>query len=229
LTGHTFTLIGTHGGLLQSPVPGFDEVLMAPAERVEIVVTAGPSANASAVLQSLPYDRGTMGMMGTTSAAIPLLTLNYSSTAAPAIALPDVLNSIARLGNPVVTKRLVLSSGMGMGSGMMAFLIDGKSFHPTRVDLTSRVNEVEQWVIENRSSMDHPIHLHGTQFQIVSRTRNGVTLPEPYVAWRDTVNVVAFETVAFNVVQNQPGKRMYHCHILEHEDQGMMGVLDVVA
>jgi len=117
----------------------------------------------------------------------------------------------------------------GMGGGMMSFLIDGKSFDPARIDLTSRVNEVEQWTIENRSSMDHPFHLHGTQFQVVSRKQNGVTAPEPYLAWRDTVNVAAFETVVFNVVQHQPGKRMYHCHILEHESQGMMGVLDVVA
>ena len=116
-----------------------------------------------------------------------------------------------------------------MGGGMMSFLIDGKSFDPARIDLTSRVNEVEQWTIENRSSMDHPFHLHGTQFQVVSRTRSGVTAAEPYLAWRDTVNVAAFETVVFNVVQHQLGKRMYHCHILEHESQGMMGVLDVVA
>jgi FtsP/CotA-like multicopper oxidase with cupredoxin domain len=117
----------------------------------------------------------------------------------------------------------------GMGGGMMSFLIDGKSFDPSRVDLTSRVNEVEQWTIENRSSMDHPFHLHGTQFQVMSRTRSGVRLAEPFLAWRDTVNVAAFETVVFKVVQRQLGRRMYHCHILEHESQGMMGVLDVVA
>jgi bilirubin oxidase len=121
--------------------------------------------------------------------------------------------------------------GMGMmnAGGMMQFLIDGKSFDPSRVDLTSRVNTVEQWTIENRSSMDHPFHLHGTQFQVVSRTRGGATIPEPTLAWRDVVNVAAFESVVFRVVQSQFGLRMYHCHILEHEDQGMMGVLAVVA
>jgi bilirubin oxidase len=117
----------------------------------------------------------------------------------------------------------------GMGGGMMSFLIDGKSFDPARIDLTSRVNEVEQWTIENRSSMDHPFHLHGTQFQVVSRARNGVTANESFLAWRDTVSVAAFETVVFKVVQHQLGKRMYHCHILEHESQGMMGVLEVIA
>ena len=65
LTGHTLTLIGTDGGLLRSPVPGLDEILLAPARRVEVIVTASLSSPApSAVLQSLPYDRGSMGMMG---------------------------------------------------------------------------------------------------------------------------------------------------------------------
>ena len=232
LTGHTLTLIGTDGGLLRSPVPGLNDILLAPAERVEVIVTASLSSQASVVLQALPYDRGTMGMMGSVSSTIPLLTLTYASAATAAVALPGALNSIADLGVPTRTKRLVFSSGMGMGGmggGMMSFLIDGKSFDPARIDLTSRINEVEQWTIENRSSMDHPFHLHGTQFQVVSRTRGGVPLAEPFLAWRDTVNVAAFETVVFKVVQHQLGKRMYHCHILEHESQGMMGVLEVVA
>jgi len=233
LTGHTMTLIGTDGGLLRSPVPGLDEILLAPAERVDVIVTASLSSRASAVLQALPYDRGSMGMMGFASSTISLLTVNYTSAATTAVALPGTLNSIADLGIPTKAKRLVLSSGMGMGGmgmgGMMSFLIDGKTFDPTRVDLTSRVNEIEQWTIENRSSMDHPFHLHGTQFQVVSRTHGGAATAEPYLAWRDTVNVRALETVVLKVVQRQLGKRMYHCHILEHEDQGMMGVLEVVA
>jgi bilirubin oxidase len=231
LTGHTLTLIGTDGGLLRAPVPGLDEILLAPAERVEVIVTASLAAGSTAVLQSLSYDRGGMGMMGTSSTTIPLLTVNYTSAATAAVALPGALNSIADLGVATTNKRLVFSSGMGMGGmggGMMSFLIDGKSFDPSRVDLTSRVNEIEQWTIENRSSMDHPFHLHGTQFQVVSRTRSGVALAEPFLAWRDTVNVAAFETVVFKVVQRQLGRRMYHCHILEHESQGMMGVLDVL-
>jgi suppressor of ftsI len=232
ITGHTMTLIGTDGGLLRAPEPGLDEILLAPAERVELIVTASLSANSTAMLQSLPYDRGTMGMTGVSSTTIPLLTLHYTSAATASIALPGALNSIADLGVATTTKRLAFSSGMGMGGmggGMMSFLIDGNSFDPSRVDLTSRVNEIEQWTIENRSSMDHPFHLHGTQFQVVSRTRGGVPLAEPFLAWRDTVNMAALETVVFNVVQHQLGKRMYHCHILEHESRGMMGVLEVIA
>ena len=237
LSGHTLTLVGTDGGLLDAPVPGLGEILLAPAQRVEVIVTAGLTAGASAVLQSLPYERGTMGMgmMGSASSTIPLLTLNYSQSAALPVALPTALRPIAPLGTPAAYKHLVLSMGMGMGmgmmgsSGMMQFLIDGKSFDPARVDLTSRVNQVEEWTVENRSSMDHPFHLHGTQFQVVSRSHGGAAIAETTLAWRDVVNVAAFESVVFRVVQSQLGMRMYHCHILEHESQGMMGVLDVIA
>ena len=185
------------------------------------------------MLQALPYDRGSMGMMGSSSTTIPLLTLSYTSAATTAVALPGTLNSIVDLGVPTKARKLVFSSGMGMGGmgmgGMMSFLIDGKSFDPSRVDLTSRVNEVEQWTIENRSSMDHPFHLHGTQFQVVeshARRRSD----------RRAVSCVARHRQRPGIrdggLQGGPaptGKRMYHCHILEHEDQGMMGVLEAVA
>ena len=75
--------------------------------------------------------------------------------------------------------------------------------------------------------MDHPFHIHGTQFQVVERVYDNRTLPEPVLAWRDTVNVRPAEIVRIRLVQDQPGLRMFHCHILEHEDLGMMGNLMV--
>jgi FtsP/CotA-like multicopper oxidase with cupredoxin domain len=72
--------------------------------------------------------------------------------------------------------------------------------------------------------MDHPFHLHGFQFQVLDR--NGV--PETQPRWEDTVNVPRHETARFIVrFDNYPGRWMFHCHILSHEDGGMMGVLEV--
>jgi FtsP/CotA-like multicopper oxidase with cupredoxin domain len=110
----------------------------------------------------------------------------------------------------------------------MTFRINGATVRPGRVTLTSRRGEVELWSIENRTDMDHPFHLHGTQFQVLEREANGATAPEPYRAWRDTVNVQPGETVRIATVQSMSGERMFHCHILEHEDLGMMGTLKVV-
>ena len=75
--------------------------------------------------------------------------------------------------------------------------------------------------------MGHPFHVHGTQFQIVEHEKDGKATTPPYRAWKDTVNIVAGETVRILLRQDMPGPRMYHCHILEHEDAGMMGQFTV--
>ncbi|MEC5206684.1 FtsP/CotA-like multicopper oxidase with cupredoxin domain [Vogesella perlucida] len=110
----------------------------------------------------------------------------------------------------------------------MQFLVNGRQYDMNRIDLTSRVNEVELWEIVNQSDMDHPFHLHGTQFQVQSREIDGVITPEPFKAWRDTVNLRSGETVRIKTVQHWPGIRMFHYHILEHEAAGMMGQLKVI-
>jgi bilirubin oxidase len=119
------------------------------------------------------------------------------------------------------------ASKMGMPQGMQ-FMINGESYDPARITLTSRRNEVEQWTIANRTDMDHPFHLHGTQFQVIAREIDGKRVEEPLLAWRDTVNVQPGESVHLATVQREAGDRMFHCHILEHEDLGMMGILRVV-
>ena len=116
---------------------------------------------------------------------------------------------------------------MGSGRTNIDFLINDKTFELGRIDFASRVGEVELWEVANPTDMDHPLHVHGTQFQVAERERNGRILPEPMIAWKDTVNVARGETVRFKVRQDMPGNRMYHCHILEHEEKGMMGTLRV--
>jgi len=70
--------------------------------------------------------------------------------------------------------------------------------------------------------MDHPFHLHGFRFQVLDR--DGVLEPEP--RWKDTVNVPKHSTVRIIVrFDNFAGRWMFHCHILDHEDDGMMGIL----
>ena len=74
--------------------------------------------------------------------------------------------------------------------------------------------------------MDHPFHLHTNAFQVRRRNGNPVSTP----VWQDVVNVKAYESVDIFVPFNDfPGKTVYHCHILDHEDQGMMGIIDIQA
>jgi FtsP/CotA-like multicopper oxidase with cupredoxin domain len=75
----------------------------------------------------------------------------------------------------------------------------------------------------NRTAFEHPIHLHGHTFRVISR--NGQD--EPYRPFRDTVLLGIDETVEIAFVADNPGKWMVHCHVLEHQGSGMMGVVNV--
>ena len=101
-------------------------------------------------------------------------------------------------------------------------LINGKRMDMDRVDLRARVGTTEIWEIDNLVGMDHPFHLHGFRFQVLDR--DGVLESEP--RWKDTVNVPKHSTVRIIVrFDNFAGRWMFHCHILDHEDDGMMGIL----
>jgi bilirubin oxidase len=156
------------------------------------------------------------------------LTLEYTAepfSAGPA--LPAVLRSVAPLGAPQGSLKTVVFQRI-LVNGVLEFTINGQVWSETRVDHTGVVGVVEEWEVSNKSAPDHPFHIHGGQFQVISRTREGVTTPEPFLAWRDTFNTVSQEVVRFRMAQPHRGKRVFHCHILEHEDHGMMGTLDVV-
>lgn len=223
------TIIGTDGGLIESPVAA-DEILLTPAERVELIVSFDKPGTAT--LRTLEYDRGWMGAGRPADAGLALLTANVSGTEAESVpALPQHLRTIAELSTPTVTRRFVFTETMTMGAaGMeMGFLINGASFDMNRVDVVAKAGETELWEIVNQADMDHPFHVHGTQFQVIERERDGKVSKPDFRAWKDTVNVARGETVRLVLRQERPGPRMYHCHILEHEQLGMMGVVDVKA
>ncbi|TGQ31257.1 multicopper oxidase family protein [Mesorhizobium sp. M00.F.Ca.ET.216.01.1.1] len=227
--GAPMTIIGTDGGLLEAPVAA-DDILLSPAERLELVVSfdkPGP-----ATLYTLDYDRGWMGAGRPADTGLTLLTVNVSETPAELVPpLPEKLRSIAQLDSPSVNRRFVFTETMTMGATdmEMGFLINGAAFDMNRVDIVAKAGEIELWEIVNKADMDHPFHVHGTQFQVVERERDGQVSKAPYLAWKDTVNVARGETVRLLLRQERPGPRMYHCHILEHEQLGMMGIVDVQA
>ena len=146
---------------------------MAPAQRVELLVTASTTPGARFTLRALRHAIDAMGV-GTYATEDLLTVATTAETPAAATAVPASLRPIEPPGPAVARKRLVLTqSGMGMMGGMFGFLINGRSFDMSRVDLVSTVGEVEDWDIVNDTLMDHPIHIHGTQFQLVSRESRG--------------------------------------------------------
>ncbi len=139
---------------------------------------------------------------------------------APVLAVPDLR------GKPLTAHRTItLAMGMEMqGPVGMSFTIDGHGFDPARVDQRVPAGAVEQWTIVNTSEMDHPFHLHVWPMQVV---RVG-DVPAVGPTWQNVVNVPArSSTVVLIRFAPVTGRTVYHCHILDHEDAGMMGVVDV--
>ncbi len=229
LDGQDLNLLGIDLPLGGEP-QRVDELLLTPGNRADLLVTT--SAGTS-TLQALPYNRGTpmgggMGFGGIESGGtvIDLATLTVTGTAAPAVAALSPRPALPDLrGTTVTTRRtLTLAMGMGMGSGSSAFTIDGRGFDPGRVDNTVAAGAVEEWTITNTSQMEHPFHLHVWPMQILSIAGHAIYPP----TWQDVVNVPARSSSVVRIAfDDYTGRTVYHCHILDHEDNGMMGVIDV--
>ena len=217
LSGHTLLHVGSDGGLFERPVE-VREVVLGVGERVELLVRGTGAPGSRAVLQALPYDR----YIPQTRPADwdrprELLTLQYGAARPTApVAIPAVLRRVPALDSAAATATRVMV--------LTQHLINGRSMDMARVDVSARLGATEIWEIENLVGMDHPFHLHGYQFQVLDR--DGVA--EPYRSWKDVVNVPKHQTARLIVrYDDYPGKWMFHCHILDHEDHGMMGVLEV--
>jgi FtsP/CotA-like multicopper oxidase with cupredoxin domain len=173
---------------------------------------------------------GGMGMGGGNGPTSPasgqettLATLDVAgSPAASQEPLPPVPAPRDVRGSTVAARRqLTLAISMGMAG--MRSTIDGNTFDPNRVDMTARIGTVEEWTVTNTSPMDHPLHLHTWPMQIVEQGGQPVGPP----TWQDVVNVPARSTTTIRVSFDAfAGRTVYHCHILDHEDTGMMGVIE---
>lgn len=231
LPGHAFTIVGTDGGALPEAQTA-DDLLLTPGERVDVLFTPTGAAGSTLELVSMPVDRGdgmTMGMEQ------PLIQLAFREDGeAQGVAVPPPGARIPELGAFVRTRPIVLEESMmdsgtmggGMGdmSGMSAtFSINGETW-PDVTPLQAKLGEPEQWLVENRTPMDHPLHLHGFFFQVLAK--DGV--PVTTRAWKDTVNVPAHGTLALGTpLDGHAGRWLIHCHILAHAERGMMAELDV--
>lgn len=209
--GGTFQQIASDGGLLEKPL-SLDRLFLSPGERAEIVMDFSA------------YREGDVVELRTGDAL--LMTFRVGKNKDEASRVPETLSIIDKMEEIEATgvKTIELD-----GMGHMVTL-NGKQFDMDRIDDNVLVNQVEIWEITTTGGMmmgstGHPFHIHGTQFQVLSRNGNP---PEPgEQGWKDTVFVGINETVRIIVRFRYEGIYMYHCHILEHEEAGMMGQLEV--
>ena len=200
-----FTQIATDGGFLDDPVQ-LNSVTLTPGERAELLIDFSDDRVGDTV--SLEAD----GIAFTT---FKIGELTESKVNLKSSAEPTTQTSSG------ADRQLTL---FGMGNMVT---IDGKSYDPNRIDIEVEQGETEVWEIYNREDMmggmTHPFHIHGVQFRILSR--DGNPPPESERGWKDTVAVTPGEKVKIEITFTEPGTFMYHCHILEHEENGMMGQL----
>jgi FtsP/CotA-like multicopper oxidase with cupredoxin domain len=233
--GRRFHHIASDGGLLESPVET-NTLVLAPAERVEIVVDV--SDGRPVMLQSsTPEQGGMMGRMMSDDTRFDVLEILPDENRKPAMALPKQLLKLEAADPSLAVRTRVFTLDMGMGMGMMmgrrggAMTINGNSIDKNRIDEVVKLGTQEIWIIENPTPLAHPFHIHDVQFRILDRNDS----PPPAVesGLKDTVLVRPKERVRlllqFTDYADPDLPYMYHCHILEHEDGGMMGQFTVTA
>lgn len=226
IPGQQLRLLARDGSRLAGP-RDMPEILLAPGNRAELLLTLGEG---SFVLLAAPYDRGSMGaMMGRGPATGPVDLLSVDVRGEPSGALPPIpppprLRDLRT--EPVAgRRRFDFSTGMGpfMDLRGMAFTINGKQFDAGRTDESVGAGTVEEWTLTNSSPMDHPLHLHIWPMQVIGA--GNLDPAEP--VWQDVVNIPARGEVKVLVAFDDfTGRTVFHCHILDHEDMGMMGVLE---
>ena len=208
---NAFHQIASDGGLLEAPLLA-ENLFVSPGERVEIVIDFSQ------------YDKGDVVKLLNDNELV--MTFLIGDVSEDLTEMPDSLAVIEKMDENLATgvKTIILD-----GMGHMVSL-NGRKFDINRVDDNVKLGDIEIWEISSTSGMmmgspGHPFHIHGTQFQVLSRNGSPPYLNER--GWKDTVYVRANETVRIIVKFDYEGLYMYHCHILEHEEAGMMGQLEV--
>ena len=214
LPGHRFLVIGWDGGPLVTPYEA-ETLLVAPGERYDVLVEIASETT----LRTRHYDRGhDLPDPG----PIDLVPIRLGAAGTAPAPLPETWGDVAALQIDTTTPRIQFMLGeQETGVGEPTFSINGERY-PDVTPTLARKSDLAVWEIVNTTEMDHPFHLHGMSFQLLDDTGRVSQL-----AWKDTVNVLQKKTVRVAVRYEAEGRWMYHCHILEHAERGMMGELTV--
>jgi len=216
--GQPFELIGVDGGQMEYSQKKFT-IVLGPGERADVLV-APKLDGKSLTLISTPFNRG----FGSTEFRSAEDLLVFEPADMPAVAtaeLPKVTRDIPPMSAAGATP-IKLDLVMIKEQGLAGFALEGGPFW-RKSSLRAAVGETQLWTITNKAIWAHPIHLHGFFFQEVDE--KGV--PVSPRAWKDTIHVAVDGTKRFLVKFDRPGSWMFHCHILDHAEAGLMSTVDV--
>ena len=241
-----FYQIGSDGGLFSGPI-SMDRLLLAPAERAELLVDLSDMTGESIELKSygstLPQSAYGIAGLSTMQGVAPsgynsnelngndfiLLGINVGAqTDNPILTIPSLLVDVTPIdeSEATLTRNLQITAPNMMQNSITGpFVFDGQSFDMNVINQTVQLGDTEIWEIFNMSMVAHPFHIHDVQFYILDR--NGVIPPENERGRKDVVLVKNMETVRFIAKfedhADDEVPYMYHCHMLQHEDEGLMG------
>lgn len=217
LDGHHFQVVARDGNR-RANLTTADSLRLSPGARVEVLVTAGAPGVYS--LRTRDIDTGPAGNQ---YAGTVMATVRVEGSPVKPVVLPTTLLPVEDLRGKVTHRRTIVFSESKDGN---SFFIDGKPFDMNRTDIRVKLGAVEEWTIRNEADELHTFHIHQGPYQLIEI--NGV--PQPADDHRDIVDVPIGGEVKVIIPFTNPlivGRFVYHCHILSHEDKGMMATIEV--
>lgn len=209
--GASFEQIASDGGLLNEPLE-MDEIKLTPAERAEIIIDFSKIKGEVALVDH----NGT-------------LLMPFHIEGEKEKVKPSELKTLNKVEITDEEKNLEVSKEIVLSGHGHHVTINGKKFDPDRIDFTQALGKTEIWEVYNvkdkMGGMLHPFHIHGTQFKVISL--NGKEPTATLQGYKDTIDLQPGDRAKLAVTFEKPGVYMYHCHILEHEENGMMGQVKV--
>ena len=219
LPGYKWRVIGTDGGFVPKPYDT-DHVLIAPGERYDLMLIPTGRSGEEVTLLSAPYDRG-----HDTGGAPPLPLAKFRiSEESPLVAgaLPSSFLPLEQLVDGPTNQTITL--GEGIQNGDLAFTING-AMYPNVAPIQVASGSIQRFDVRNDTEMDHPFHIHGVFFQNLAT--NGQATPLDQLVAKDTIISPKMTTLRLVARFDELGAWMYHCHIPEHAEGGMMGEIHV--
>ena len=220
LEGHRMQVIAQDGSPVWRVRPA-SHLVLAPGKRYDVLVTGGKPGRYQ--FKTLRYDEG---FEAQPSVELASVTVTGPRASGPGPAIPRTLRtpSVPVARRPVARRRTFVFS-FGSGQNFEA-LINGRQFNPKINNAVPILGTVEEWTLVNRSNEDHPFHIHVNDFQVISV--NGKPLHADGLQDVVVIPKNGGRVVIRNPFDDFPGHFVFHCHILGHEDAGMMQTVDVI-
>ena len=221
--GRPFTQVGNGSSLLTAPVTRTD-ILLGPAERADVVVDFAGATGKRITLESIA--RSDRSVTGIGSQVTPLMQFRVGRPAPQSPKVPAVLDKLPPLAVPAAPT-MTWALALGANGTDPSWTVNGKPYDDMRSDATIELGSVQRWALVNTSTITHYVHLHEEAWRTLSR--DGRPPPAWEAGFQDTWRLDPGEVVEVAAkVTDFTGPFLIHCHMLDHEDHGMMATFTVV-